>query len=278
MAVAPRVGGVPAEPGPSWRSRLLAKGLDRTLRWLSRRVWFVESEVSALAAVAGPGDVCFDVGAGFGLYTYVLAQQVGPEGEVHSFEPLAAPRRVLDRAVRSAGLSQVRVHAAAAGRRPGTAVMSLPHRNGTPVHGRAFVTTGAVGRGPNTEFARHERLTVPVTTIDGTCARLEVERVAFIKMDVEGAEPAVLDGASETLARDRPDLLLEIEDRHLAKYGARAEDLFDRLGDLGYVGQVWDRRRWEEVDAVAPGHRNYLFSTSPVAARATAATRQGSAL
>lgn len=238
----------------------------------------MESEVSALAPVVGPGDVCFDVGAGFGLYTYVLAQRVGTEGQVHSLEPLSAPRRLLDRAVRCAGLSQVRVHAAAAGRRPGTAVMSLPHRNGTPVHGRAFVTTGAVGRGPNAEFARHERLTVPVTTIDETCARLEVDRVDFIKMDVEGAEPAVLDGASETLVRDRPDLLLEIEDRHLAKYGASAEDVFDRLGELGYVGQVWCRRGWEEVAATTPGHRNYLFSTSPVAARATATTRQRSAL
>lgn len=245
--------------------RLVACSLDRTLRSLSRRVSFVESEVAAVATGLGPGDVCFDVGAGFGLYTYVLAQWVGPEGQVHSLEPLPVPRWVLDLGVRCAGLSQVRVHAAAAGRRPGTAAMSLPHRNGTPVHGRAFLTTGARGRASNREFPRHERLTVRVTTLDQVCSRFDVERVDFIKMDVEGAEPAVLDGASETLARDRPDLLLEVEDRHLARYGARADDLFGRLGELGYVGRVWRRGRWDEVDTVAPGHRNYLFSTSPAA-------------
>jgi FkbM family methyltransferase len=54
-------------------------------------------------------------------------------------------------------------------------------------------------------------VTVPVTTIDKICDELGLERVDFIKMDVEGAELEALEGARKTIARDQPRMALATE-------------------------------------------------------------------
>ncbi|MFB6889238.1 FkbM family methyltransferase [Kitasatospora sp. NPDC056327] len=165
------------------------------------------------------------------------------------------------------GCRTVRTHRLALGRATGTHPMSLPYRTGLPVHGRAFVTDGAHGLGPNSEFPTERRLMVPVRTLDAlTDARTGgplPERVDFVKADVEGAEPLVVEGARETLLRNRPALLLEIEARHLAKYGERPDRLVARLSALGYAMYVWRRDHWHPVDHVTGAHRNYLFTTTP---------------
>lgn len=239
--------------------RVVGWAVSRALAWLSDRAGFVEDEVAGVPELVESGQVCLDIGAGFGLYTYVLAQRVGSGGQVHSLEPLPTPHRLLRQGARAAGLDNVRVHRAAAGAAPGTATMSVPRDNGWPVHGRAFVVDGTDGRGPNREFTDRRMLPVAVTTVDRLATAHRLEQVDFIKLDVEGAEPAVLDGAAATLARDRPDLLMEIEDRHLAKYGATAEELLRRLVSLGYHPHAWLDRRWTRVDRVTPSRRNYLF-------------------
>ncbi|MFD0804413.1 FkbM family methyltransferase, partial [Streptomonospora algeriensis] len=129
---------------------------------------------------------------------------------------------------------------------------------GLPVHGRAFLTTGARGAGPNAEFGGERPVHTRVTTLDALVEELGLQRVDFVKADVEGAEPAVLDGAVRTLRRYRPALLLEIEDRHLAKYGARAADLVTRLAEMGYGMRVWAGGAWRSADRVREGHRGCI--------------------
>lgn len=225
----------------------------------------MEKEILGLGELVGPGDVCVDIGAEFGLYTHVLADLVGPTGAVHAFEPQRGAHRALDAGVRGAGLGWVHLHREALGATDGTASLSVPRRRGLPVHGRAFVTAGAHGEGPNDEFAARRFETVTLTTLDRIVARLGLENVALLKADVEGAEGALLDGATDTLdpARaHRPHLLLEIEDRHTAKYGVRADEIFDRLvGDLGFRARTWSTAHgWRAATGVVDDERNYLFS------------------
>lgn len=252
----PAAGGGGADRG----SRRLA-GAGAVLRRLARWAWFVEDELLGLSMVVGRGAVCLDVGAEFGVYTGALADLVGPRGAVHSFEPLAGPTRTLVAGVRALGCRNVWHHQVALGASEGHGAMSLPWRRGLPVHGRAFLTTGARGVGPNREFATSSPVAVEVTTIDAVCDRAAIERVDFIKADVEGAELAVLQGAVATLTAHRPALLLEIEARHLAKYGTHPADLVGWLTDRGYLMHTWNGGTWTKADAVTDEHRNYLFVT-----------------
>jgi hypothetical protein len=87
-----------------------------------------------------------------------------------------------------------------------------------------------------------------------------IEKVGFVKADVEGAELGVLDGAHETLLTHRPPLLLEIEERHLRKYGARPRDVLRRLRHYGYQPYRWKAGRWTDAPHVSADCRNYLFT------------------
>lgn len=238
--------------------------LHAALRALAPRAWFLEDEVVGAAQLVRPGATCVDVGAEYGLYTWAFAHLAGPGGAVHAVEPLPGPGRVLRAGARLLGARTVVLHRTALGRRAGAATMSLPSRRGLPVPGRAYLTDGADGPGPNAEFARSDELPVAVTTLDALAAAAGLARVDLVKADVEGAELAVLDGGARVLARDHPVLLLEVEARHLAKYGATPEHLVRRLDALGYRMHAWDGRSWTPALAVTTAQRNYAFCTTPL--------------
>ncbi|MFC7624735.1 FkbM family methyltransferase [Microlunatus sp. GCM10028923] len=226
-----------------------------------------EPELLGLDQLVGPGDVCFDVGAGYGVYTFPLADLVGPAGRVYAFEPLPVPYRILSVLHRRTRLGQVIIRRAALGPVAGDHELVLPYRFGLPIHGWAHLRTGQVRPGRRISFSTTRILPTPVLTVDDVCREQEIERVAFLKIDVEGFEPSVLSGAREVLARDRPALLLEIEDRHLDKYGRTAAEVAGSLRRLGYTMLAWRDRRWTPVTEVTTQGRNYLFSCDPAGLR-----------
>lgn len=247
-------------PQQGMRVSAVASGL----RWASSRFPFVEDEVEGLRPFVPPGAVCLDIGAEYGLYTWVLSDLVGPTGAVYSVEPLPGPAKWLRTVTGALGCRNVTVHRTALGERAQEGTMSLPRRRLLPVHGRAYLTEGASGPGPNREFPRAVPVATPVRTVDGLCHHMRLDRVDFIKADVEGAEGAVLSGARSTLLRHRPSLLLEIEDRHLAKYDVKSADLVSRLGLFDYTMHRWRSGGWDQVSEVTDDCRNYLFTVRPI--------------
>jgi FkbM family methyltransferase len=234
--------------------------MNRFLRLLASRTPFVEDEILGLGAVVWRGDVCLDVGAEYGIYSHALARLAGPNGTVHSVEPLPGAFRVLSAGLAAAGCRNVRCHRVALGDHAEYGTLSVPRRRGLTVHGRAFLTTGTNGHGPNAEFPSSRAVTVDVVTLDGLCARERIDRVDFVKADVEGAELSVLRGGEATLAAHRPTLLLEIEERHVRKYGIDAATVVDWLTRRGYRMRVWHGDVWHATDQVTAARRNYLFT------------------
>ena len=158
----------------------------------------------ALAARLRAGDVVLDVGANVGFFTVVCAHLVGARGRVCAFEPVPANVAAIRRNARLNRQAQVSVAMTAVGDRNGRATLVLArHAGGAALAG--------CDRPPD---ARGE-LQVPVTTLD---AWLAGERaglpgpVRLVKVDVEGAELAVLRGAAGLVAADRPLLLVEVDD------------------------------------------------------------------
>jgi FkbM family methyltransferase len=230
------------------------------LRLLARHTPFVEDEIRGLKAVVRPGDVCLDIGAEYGVYTHAFAELVSPTGMVHSVEPLPGAFRVLVAGVTLAQLRNVRCYQVALGQHAGRGTMSVPQRRWLPVHGRAFLTSGANGQGPNVGFCSSRTVEVEVLTLDDLCARERIHRLDFVKIDIEGAELSVLRGGGDTLAAHRPTFLIEIEERHVGKYGIKAVDVIDYLAARGYRMHIWRDSVWCITDRVTLAGRNYLFS------------------
>ena len=233
--------------------------LSRVLRAAAPHTWFLEDEVAGLAGHVRPGAVCLDVGAEYGLYTWTLAGLVGPTGHVHAVEPQPGPSAFVERTRRLLRAGNVSVHRTAVGATAGGGVLALPRRRLLPVHGRAFLTTGASGLGSNAEFGHHDDVPVAVTTVDALVAELALERLDLVKVDIEGAEARLLQGARATLAAFRPVLMLELEDRHLARFDTTVAQVVTDLGTAGYVAATWDRALGWTPQRPDDGRRNVLF-------------------
>ena len=225
---------------------------------LARRTRYLEAEMLGLKDLVGPGSVCVDVGAAAGLYTAALSRLAGPSGRVHSVEPLAFAHPVWTRVLGTGGARNVQRHVLALGAEPGRGVMSVPVGRYGLVTGRSFLADGCRGLGSNAEFAGQVTVSVPVATLDGLGLSLGLDRLDFIKIDVEGAELSVLHGAEQVIEAFRPTLLVEIEARHTARYEYGPGDLADWLAQRGYAMYAW-QSQWQEADRVDAGTRNYLF-------------------
>lgn len=225
---------------------------------LARRTPYVESEMLGLAELVGPGSVCIDVGAAAGLYTVALSRLAGPSGQVHSIEPVPFAHRVWTRVLGSQDFPNVRHHALALGVEPARAVMSVPVGRYGPVTGRSFLDWKTSGLGSNAEFAGQMEVAVNVETLDGLCARADLTRLDFIKIDVEGGELQVLEGGQRAIETFQPAMLVEIEARHTARYQHSPDDITGWLAKRGYTMHVW-QDGWQEAGSICAHARNYLF-------------------
>jgi hypothetical protein len=177
------------------RHKLAGHAGDSFLRYAGQHRRGME-ELAAVAAAAMPTPgVVVDVGANLGLSALVLAPLASRLLLVEAAPRTAqALRRTLAANALVAELAEVALGAA-----PGSlAFHQAAHSAGS--HLLSEATLGA---------AALERVTVPVTTLDALVAEYALPRVDFIKIDVEGHETEVLDGARATLARWQPVVMLE---------------------------------------------------------------------
>lgn len=189
--------------------------------------------IALLRAYVRPDTLVLDIGANIGFFTRQFAAWVSGSGYVIALEPEATNEARLRRMLSRAGLAdRVQVCRLAAADTTGEATLEI-----NPTHpGDHKLAAGASRQGqePSAEPAPH--ITVPVTTIDDLLApprqRLPV---SLIKIDVQGAEPAVLAGATSTLQQYRPVLYLEVHDEGLRRYGSSGAGLLTMCETLGYT-------------------------------------------
>ena len=194
--------------------------------WFRRTVWsrvhFPEDELRFLAALpAGSIDVAIDVGGALGSYTWPLNRKAR---RVIVFEPGKVHGDFLSRAL---GFSRIELHRAAVGNTPGKLTLFTPGEDVNARHS-ATLSTGNPAIDPATAKATE----VEVVTLDGFAEKhlAAGERVDLLKVDVEGFELAVFEGAAGLIERDKPLIFCEIEARHNARY----REVFELLARLGY--------------------------------------------
>jgi FkbM family methyltransferase len=175
-----------------------------------------------------PGDTAIDVGANAGWHTLLMACRVGPGGRVVAVEPNPSLRERLEHGIAINRLTNVRVDPRALADREGTRTFDAPPA-GHVWDGAGRLTGDEVGGKPDAA-----RSTVTVTTIDALAAERSLDRVALIKIDVEGWEPAVLRGAATVLRMSRPALIFEYDPAYLERSGASGDELVDWLRSFGY--------------------------------------------
>ncbi|MCC6469172.1 MAG: FkbM family methyltransferase [Alphaproteobacteria bacterium] len=177
--------------------------------------WKGEAELRLLRHLIDPRRNAVDAGANKGVYTYFLARHAR---HCFAYEPNPKIHAILDRACRGANAT---VAHAALSNQPGRARLMIPIRGGRISNQTASLRADLV--------AKQDHLAVEVEA-----RRLDDEPVGdvgFIKIDVEGFERAVIEGARATIERCRPTLLVEIEEKNT---GEPPEAVIAWIESLGY--------------------------------------------
>lgn len=174
---------------------------------------FSEGEIDVFRQLVQPGNVVLEIGANIGAHTVFLAQHVGPTGRVLAFEPQRVVCQTLNANIALGSITNTYCFHQAVGSTPGEIV--VPSIDYTQDFNFGGLSLG--------QYQQGER--VPVNTIDN----LGLPRCNFIKIDVEGMELPVLQGAMSTLTRFKP--LLYVENDREDKSAA----LIRYLDNIGYA-------------------------------------------
>lgn len=194
------------------------QGPMKGMRWIvgsgDHGYWLGSYEIAIqhrLVRALDAGDTFLDVGAHVGFYTLLGARMVGPQGHVYAFEPLPDNQAFVERHVTMNGLENVTLMPLAISDRSGIA---------------------SFGAGVSTSTGRIDLtgdLEVKTSSLDELLMAGTIEPPDTLKIDVEGAEVQVLEGAANVLQEHRPKIFLATHGKALH------QDCVDFLRSRGYL-------------------------------------------
>ena len=191
------------------------------------RLFKPATHIELIEPLCRPGDCVLDIGANVGDWTIAMAARVGPLGKVIAFEPVPYLAQTIVKTARVNRQGWVEVQQLALGATDGSTEFSVE---------RANSGGSRIGRVEG-DFSH---ITVETKRLDTFFAsRVDVGRIDFVKIDVEGFEEAVLQGARASLARFRPGLLFESG----LESAEQRKSIHDLLNGIDY----------EPVGAAVPG-------------------------
>jgi FkbM family methyltransferase len=213
---------------PSEAEVRILRGPLRGKKWIKgsgpNAYWFGTYEVERLHALANavnPGAVVYDVGANVGIYSLLASLLAGPSGVVYAFEPLERNLVYLRRHLILNKVKNCVVLGAAVCNKEGTRAFSAASWSSSMAH-----------------LSADGEISVPSTSLDNCIyGERRFRPPGILKIDVEGAEMEVLEGASRVITEFHPAIFLEIHGTQLhadcsaflSAKGYRIEEGYGRL-------------------------------------------------
>ena len=187
---------------------------------------FEPMEISFEQRFLRPGMTVLDIGAHHGYHTLLASLRVGNEGKVFAFEPSDRERAALVKNLTLNRCQNVTVESLALGAEDKSAEL----------HVVSGIETGCNSLAPPNASGGTSSQTVRVKTLDEWLQTHRIDRVDFVKLDVEGGERDVLAGAERlTAGQYRPVVLAEVQEIRTAPWGYRAKVVIDHLAERGFI-------------------------------------------
>jgi len=218
-----------------------------------REGWFEYREQAFLWLYLRDGDVVVDCGAHAGLYSTLSAAILRNQGRVIAIEPHPRTVTLLSRNLQSCNATCATVVEAALSSFVGAAPL-YPGGPARSAYSSMFPIDGSVSG-----------FQVKTTTVDALCEEQRLERIDFFKVDAEGSELQVLEGASRTIGRGRlPVVMVEFTEANLVGAGLDSRKLFEEILSRGYLVCRFDRDlcQLEPIQYEAPIQYENCFATT----------------
>lgn len=197
------------------------------------------------------GGVFWDIGAHVGYFSLVAATALKNRGQVVAFEPGSVAYARLAENIALNPYTNVKLYNLAVSNRDGEAVLYLAGET-------ADSSASLYGHGH--QQARRE--VCRTVSLDRFLREEGLHRPDLVKIDVEGAELAVLQGAAQMIAASPPLLLVEMEEKNLKAAGASKAAIHRFLTAFGYRAAFLRKGRWHPVTDIsaAPGRNIFWFN------------------
>lgn len=215
-------------------------GLDKSLY---RDVYFLRKHIQ-------PGDICIDIGAHLGYYSFELCRLSGRQGAVYAVEPISKFNSVIERYMQHHDFPTLHLLKVALGGDGDTVDMGIPQVGAR----KRFAYAKIIEKNDTFNFVETER----VKNEDPNQLFGHLPKIDFIKCDVEGFEVRLFTKMHPTVAKYRPKMVCELN-----AVADRAE-MARMLEPLGYGCYILDSGKWKMIDAYGPiTHypHNYYFLT-----------------
>ena len=181
------------------------------------------NETKLVKELIKPGWTVIDIGANFGWYSIHFSQLVGQNGRVFAFEPVSETYEELNSNIKLNSSQNIKVFNFALGNKDGTISFGVPTFDG--------------GSGASSEFLKYsKRIRTTMRQLDDIMKEQNINKIDFIKADIEGGELNMLKGAEKLLEHFKPKILIEIVDVHCQRFGHSPVDVYQFLINKGYNG------------------------------------------
>lgn len=169
-----------------------------------------------------PGMVAVDIGCNVGAYTLLASSLVGSKGKVYAFEPNPQTHKRLKNTIAANKITNIALFNCGLSDSPGQLTL---YPNTEPNNASATMVADGQTKG----------ITVPVSTLDQVVDDNQIQRIDYLKMDVDGFEPNVLKGARQSLSRRIIRFLqTEFSDHWLSRNGSNPQKLYAEIVDHGF--------------------------------------------
>ncbi len=176
-------------------------------------------ELFFLKKIIQPGFTCIDIGANLGYYSTFLSRLVGPKGKVLAVEPINAFRKIWKKNVKLSGIANLSMWPYALGGENTWVEMGTPERDGLLHHGMTKIMSSA-----KDNYARKYKVEMKIPDE----LFINLNRLDFVKCDVEGYEFEVFRNMQETLRKFKPLIQTELNGKE------NREQVCQLLTGLGY--------------------------------------------
>lgn len=196
-------------------------------------------EINNLIKLLNKGDICYDIGANIGFYSFLMAKISGENGKIYSFEPVEHTKNTLEEGIRANNFNNVYVNNFALGN--SDEEKEIFFNNSQECNGTAsFINMDE----------KSQKEVVKIKKLDTVFDSLE--KPNFIKIDVEGFQGDVIKGSETFFECNQPILMIEI-DEGTEKW---IEDFFKKLD---YKFFKFKKNGLVEVGSIFNNGRNILF-------------------
>lgn len=205
----------------------LSEHMQRRIFWMG---FYSEDIAYLLKSILKPGMTVLDIGANIGEVTLLAGKYVGPTGKVFAFEPIDSIANQLRHNVEANHFTNVHIEQYALGDQVDCS-KSIYYSCGQKTSDVHKGLGSIYGQEGDTPLQQTHML-----TLDSWIEKNKIiESIDLIKIDIEGAEYACLQGAKACIEKFRPQIIIEIQNYSSAQAGHKSTDILDYLSHFNYV-------------------------------------------